>query len=292
MLSPVEKIQRGGNDTIQIVVTTRCDRNCSNCTQLLPFRTDYAFMSIECFEEAVVSVKDWPGIVALFGGNPCVHPRFHELCEILARHIPPQRRGLWTNHVFNRGRVAAETFSHGRLNLNAHANSEAAEAMDAAFPGRVIPGSDSQASWHSAILSDYRDLGLSEAEWVEMRERCDINQKWSAAIVQREGKPFAYFCEVAAAIDGVRGQNHGIPAVPGWWRERMSAFEHQVKACCDSGCGVPLRVKGHLDRDDTYDVTPAWQPVTENPRIPVGIQMHEQDPEHCAAADDYMRRFH
>ena len=93
MLAPIDKLSNPhGNDIIQIVVTTRCDRNCSNCTQLLPFRVDYAFMSLDCFEGACISVKDWPGLVAMFGGNPCVHPQFPELCRIMAKHITPEHR--------------------------------------------------------------------------------------------------------------------------------------------------------------------------------------------------------
>jgi hypothetical protein len=287
--APIDKITAGGNDTIQIVVTTSCDRECSNCTQLLPFRTDYKFMSVACFEEAVLSVKGWPGIVALFGGNPCVHPQFQELCRIIAEHIPPERRGLWTNNVFKHGAIAAATFGKGRLNLNAHADPKAAQEMDRWFPGRVIQGSDRNASWHSAILADYRDFGISEEEWIRQREQCDINQKWSGAIVQRGGKPYAYFCEVAAALDGVRGENSGIPAVPGWWQRSMNAFDHQVKNCCDKGCGVPLRLKGHLDCDDTYDLSPSWLDRTEDVTGKTAVEVHQVLPQRTYEATDYMQ---
>jgi hypothetical protein len=135
MLAPIDKIRRGGNDIIQVVITTACDRNCSNCTQLLPFRADYRFMSVDCFREVVESLRDWPGVVAMFGGNPCVHPNFPAFCRILAEAIPPTRRGLWTNHLFKHGAIAAETFGKGRLNLNAHGNPEAAAEIEKWFPG-------------------------------------------------------------------------------------------------------------------------------------------------------------
>jgi hypothetical protein len=117
--------------------------------------------------------------------------------------------------------------------------------MDRWLPGRLIPTSRDRASWHSPILLDWRDMGLSEPEWVAKREACDINQHWSAAILERDGAPYAYFCEVAGALDGIRGENHGIPAVPGWWRFKMDRFGDQVKSCCDAGCGVPLKRLGH-----------------------------------------------
>jgi hypothetical protein len=54
-----------------VVITRNCDLfNCSNCTQLLPFRKDTQHMSLECAEEALKCLQGWPGIIACFGGNP------------------------------------------------------------------------------------------------------------------------------------------------------------------------------------------------------------------------------
>src|SRR5678815_468381 len=267
MLAPIDKISNSrGNDIMQIVVTTRCDRDCSNCTQLLPFRQDYAFMSLECFEEACISVKDWPGLVAMFGGNPCVHPQFPELCAIMRKHIDPEHRGLWSNNFLKHADVVKMTFGQGvgrynagGLNLNAHGDPKAAEAMDAVFPGKVISSSWNKGSRHAAILLNYRDFGITDEQWVPLRESCDINRNWSGAIVERgRQQPYGYFCEVAAALDGIRAENSGVPAVPGWWKHGIDAFGGQVKNCCDRGCGVPLRHEGHLDIEETYDVSPSF----------------------------------
>lgn len=261
MKAPTDK----RNDIIQILVTRKCDLfHCSNCTQLLPFRTDAIEMSPDVFRSALRSLEGWPGVRAMFGGNPTTHSRFPELCQIMREEVPDQRqRGLWSNSLGKHGRVARETFyPHGRLNLNAHGDEAAAAEIDRWMPGRLIPGSRTGTSHHAPILLDYRDYGVSEAEWEGLRERCPINLDWSAAIAERDGQPFAYFCEVCASLDGVRGENHGIPATPGWWRLKMDAFAHQVSGCCDRGCGVPLRRMGHLDREDVYDVSPAWASLT------------------------------
>lgn len=297
MLSPIDKISaRHGNDIMQIVVTTRCNLRCSNCTQLIPFRTDYDFMSLECFEKAVLSVNDWPGLVALFGGNPCVHPQFPELCRIMAKHITPQHRGLWTNNLHKHAEIAKETFGQGvgrfnagGLNLNAHADAKAAEAMDAAFPGRVIPSSWNQPSHHAAILVSWQDLGLTEKQWVAKREACDINQNWSGAIVERDGEPFGYFCEVAASLDGIRGENSGVPAVPGWWKNGMSAFASQVRNCCDRGCGIPLRHAGRLDTEEIYNVSESFLPVIEGRGKGQMVQLVDSISQTCTTATDYTR---
>jgi hypothetical protein len=277
------------NDIIQILVTRACDLfHCSNCTQLLPFRSDPVHMSVDVFRRACESVRDWPGIVAMFGGNPCVHPKFPELCEVMSAIIPPEHRGLWTNNLRGHGKIAAKTFGKGRLNLNAHADVHAADEMERWFPGRVKTNSRDTPSWHSPILMDYRDLDVSDEQWVVLREDCDINKYWSAAIMQRGSDPYAYFCEVAGAIDGVRGKNHGIPAVPGWWHYKMDRFNHQVRNCCNTGCGVPLRRRGHLDRDNTYDATERWVPLTVTKRHCVRTVKYKAMPDGTSLATDYL----
>lgn len=268
MLTPADKLASRRNDIIQIEITRKCDLfNCSNCTRLLPFRGigglahDPWEMSLESFRKAVESVAGWPGVVALFGGNPCSHSKFPEVARILAEIIPNQRqRGLWTNNLLGQGVVAREVFwPHGRFNLNCHANEKAAALFDYWLPGIRVVGHEP--SRHGPVLLDYRDLGISDEEWIEHREACDINRNWSGAIVQRNGEPVAYFCEVAAALDGARGKDHGVPAVPGWWQRPIADFAGQIAGCCDRGCGVPLRGLGHQDRDDVYDVSTSWLPL-------------------------------
>lgn len=262
MKAPTEK----ANDTIQILVTRSCNEfTCSNCTQLLPFRTDTLHMSVDVFRQALRSLKGWPGIRGVFGGNPCSHPKFADLMQVLVEEVPNQKqRGIWTNNLMKHGALVREVlYPHGRFNLNAHCDEKSAAEIDRWLPGRLIPTSRDRPSWHSPILLDWRDMGLSEAEWVAQREACDINQTWSAAILERDGQPYAYFCEVAGALDGIRGTNHGIPAVEGWWRGSIASFGDQVSKCCDAGCGVPLRQLGHLDTDRVYDYSSAFIPLVD-----------------------------
>jgi hypothetical protein len=290
MLAPIDKIECGGNDIIQIVITTACNLRCSNCSQLLPFRKDYRHMTLDCFDQAVQSVREWPGVVALFGGNPCSHPQFDQLCQRLEDTIPDQRRrGLWSNALLGKGDIARRTFyPSGRFNLNAHGDVRAAAEMDQWLPGKRIPGTERSLSWHAAILADYRDFGISDDDWIRKREACAINRQWSGAIVERDGRPYGYFCEVAAALDGVRGRNHGIPAVDGWWRGRMPAFEKQVGACCDAGCGVPLRMRGHLDRDAVYDISASYLSLTAG-RPHTSTMRHREPGASCDEVTDYAR---
>ena len=270
MVAPTEK----SNDTIQIVITRSCDLFvCSNCTQLLPFRHDELHMTPDVFRQALRSLAGWPGIYGIFGGNPCSHPKFAELMQILREEVPNQhQRGLWSNNLLGHGSLVRDVFYPGaRFNLNAHGSDAVAREMDRWVPGKRIPTSQARLSWHSAILVDWRDVGLTQAEWVQARESCDINRTWSAAIFERDAQAVAYFCEVGGALDAMRGQSHGLPATPGWWRQPMAAFQSQVKIC-DQGCGIPLRQLGHRDRDATYDASPSFIPLTEVHRGRVSVQ--------------------
>lgn len=295
MLTPGDKVFNRGNDIIQILVTRACNLfSCSNCTQLLPFRKDTLHMGVDVFRAAVRSMAGWPGVVAMFGGNPCSHPKFEDLAAILEEEIPEQhRRGLWSNAFLGHGETVRRVFyPHARFNLNAHADREAAVDMARWCPGKVIEASVGSPAWHGPILMDREDLGISAEDWVPIRESCDINRNWSGIVVERDGFPYGYFCEVAAAIDGVRGENHGMLASPGWWREPIANFAGQISGCCDRGCGVPFRFRGHLDRDDVYDVTRAWVPMTSPRKGRVSIHEHSEGLEKIPRSGeltDYLR---
>jgi hypothetical protein len=292
MKAPIDKLVAGGNRILQIEITTACTLNCSNCTRLLPYRSDVLHMTPNCFREAVQSVRDWPGIVAVFGGNPTSHAKFPELMEIYCEAITDQRRrGLWANDLLKHGELCRKVFyPHATTNLNAHADPKAAARFDEWLPGKMIESSRTRPAWHGSITVDRKDYGISDEAWIAARENCDINQHWSGIVVERAGKPFAYFCEVASALDGVRGQNHGIPVEPGWWRWRMDHFEGQVRNCCDRGCGVPLRLKGHLDHEEIYDASPSWAPVIGSSKR-VAVETHEALPitDRPRALTDYLR---
>lgn len=290
MKTPTEK----SNDTIQIIVTRTCDLfYCSNCTQLLPFRSDTTHMSPDVFRRALRSLDGWPGVRGMFGGNPCTHPQFEELCRIMVEEVPDQRqRGIWTNNFLSHGQVVRDTFyPHGRFNLNAHANPDIAAEMERWTPGKVIRTSANRASWHSPVLIGYRDVGISDEDWPAIRKECDINRRWSAAIREHDGEPMAYFCEVAAAMDGVTGENHGIPAVPGWWRWGIERFDEQVEKCCGK-CGIPLRGRGHLDVDKTYDFSKTHEQivsVTIKRRPHLSAVKHDSPPDSTPMATDYQK---
>lgn len=287
MLAPIDKLRSGRNRIIQVVVTRNCDIfNCSNCTQLLPFRKDTREMSLECLEMALQSVADWPGVVACFGGNPCTHSKFEEVCRLWREIIPDQsHRGLWTNDLRGHGAIVKETFwPRGTFNLNVHGESEAAQYMREWLPNVPIWGET--VSSHGGMLLDYRDYGLSEEEWVRLRERCPIMLNWSGAIYERDGLPHAYPCEVMGALDGVRKESNGILAEPGWWKKSWAEFGGMERLCV--GCGVPLNTRGHLDSERVYDISPSWSEAVQDRSGSVMTSLHESMQDKTHELTDYI----
>jgi len=241
---------------ICVDVTNKCDLACSNCTRLLKNQDSLWEMTPENFRLALRSLRDFKGIIAMIGGNPCVHTQFEKLCEIFREEIPNQfQRGLWTNNYFKHREVIEKTF--GGLNLNPHNEERANEKLkdlhnvmvnQRGFNGGYYVGN----SRHAPLLTAVKDLYPEKEMW-EKISGCDVNREWSASIVQNNGNLRAYFCEVAASFDLARGTDNGHPVVEGWWKKPIQDFGDQIKHFC-TGCGVPARLRGSMDNEqiDTY----------------------------------------
>jgi hypothetical protein len=178
-----------------------------------------------------------------------MHPKFRDICDIFVQEVPNKmQRGLWTNNVFKHGELAKETF--GIFNLNPHNDPRGIKSLEGL---KDIGWYHKGHSSHSPLLTAVKDL-YSETKMWDLISQCDINQNWSASIIQNKGNLRAYFCEIAASFDLARGTDHGIPVEPGWWRRNISEFDDQVARFCP-GCGVPARLKGHMDFEETDTYT-------------------------------------
>jgi len=227
-------------DIIQIDVTNICDRTCSNCTRLCGhYRPDKLyFMDIDYYEKAITTLDAYQGIIGMIGGEPTLHPRFPELCEILrARVKQKERRGLWSNvgpkyHQYKE--LIEDTF--GFQNLNDHVSND------------II---------HTPILVASQDLirdgYLSEQQWRDYTDSCWVQNTWSATITPSG----AYFCEVAGMLDYLFEGNVGwdIFETQDWWKKTVSEYEDQIGwACKKCGCQLPLQPRRSEDIiDDVSD---------------------------------------
>ena len=263
MKSPRDQrpVWRGG--VLQIWVTRACDLACTHCTQGSNLAGKPGMMTPDQFEEACVSLCDWKdhfdgkqfvsvpryfGVVGMFGGNPCVHPQFDELCVIMRKYIPFEQRGLWSNNLNGHGKTCRKTFNPDVSNLNVHQSEAAYEEMLTDWPLCQPKGleDDSRHSPTMVAMQDMEDM-TDEERWALIGD-CDVNQRWSALIGVFRGQLRGYFCELAGAQAMLHEGEPSYPDLghkvfPGWWNRGMEDFESQVRYHCFA-CGHPLRGQG------------------------------------------------
>lgn len=185
---------------IQILVTSSCNLSCFSCTQNSQLAQPKWFMTPDQFEEAVLSLEDFPGTIGTFGGSPCLSPYFVDYCAILRKHIPMKQCGLWANDLFKpkNGAAARATYNPAVSNLNCHLSQEAYERFRSWWP-ESLPFGLNKDSRHSPVLVSMKDLDIPEEERWDLISRCDVNQYWSALVGVFRGELRAWFCEVAAS---------------------------------------------------------------------------------------------
>lgn len=258
-------IWRGG--VLQVKITNACSLDCRNCSvgvgQAKKLKKVF-FMPPAQFREALRSLKGYFGVIGMFGGCPTLHPNFEEMCSVFREEIPnKEQRGLWANDLFGTGAVCRETFHGPHSNLNVHQDRRAWDEIRATWPEAMpIPAGLHEKSMHGPIFGSMTDVGIPEAEMWERVSKCYVNQTWSAEITVVNGKLAAYFCEIAATMAELTGDwSWGMRVFPGWWKQPMTYFSHQVNHYCRK-CLVPLN--GHkIDAagDGAEVFTEAWEPV-------------------------------
>src|SRR5262245_16823645 len=265
MKSPADKrlgVWRGG--VLQIWVTRACDLSCIGCTQGSNLAGKPGMMSVKQFETAIQSLCRWLdgkcspywGVVGVFGGNPCVHPKFPELCEVMRKWIPFDQRGLWSNNLNGHGVICRKTFNPDVSNLNVHMNREAFDEIRRDWPLAMPKGiEDSRHSPPFVAMQDMEDM--TEAEIWDLVGNCDVNQRWSALIGVFRGELRGWFCELAGA-QAMLHENEpdypdtGVKIEPGWWNKPISAFEDQVRYHCFA-CVHPMRGFGDMAQKGTQE---------------------------------------
>jgi len=238
---------------MQIHLTRACDLSCSNCTQGSQFGGKPDFITLSNFEKACESLKGYFGLVGIFGGNPALHPRFPEICEILRSYFPQEQCGLWCNNPRGHGAVMRKTFNPSMSNLNVHLRSEAFEEFKRDWPESRPFGLDKD-SRHSPVHGNLAKFVPEESECWKLISNCDINQHWSAMLCQFRGELRAFFCEIAGGQAILNQHNPDYPDTgmvvsEGWWRKPMQDFAEQVRFHCHR-CLVPLRGHGALAQQE------------------------------------------
>lgn len=258
---------RGG--TIHIKILSYCDLDCQQCDAAVGILRGLKLgfvMTPEQFRIAARSLNGYFGLIGIYGGNPCMHPQFEEICRIFAEEIPDrQQRGLWTDNLRGQGKICRETFNPAMSNLNCHGIRSAYDEMRQDWPeAKPIGLGDFKhdPSEHAPYFGSMADLGLSDEEMEKRLGDCGFNQEWSAMITQVKGRLVAYFCEIAATMAEVMNDpSRGMTPGPGWWSKPLAAFENQICGYC-TRCLIPMNGrKSPADARGTEQYTKTWEPV-------------------------------
>ena len=258
------------NDTVQIEITNQCQQSCANCTRFVGHHPKPFFMSLDNFTASVISMKDYPKMTGVMGGEPLLHPQFEEMCGILHEYIPPEKCGLWTclppGYESYREAIV-RTFKH--VFINDHTRDDI---------------------YHWPILVSINELPLAPDTMWYMIEHCWAQQSWSASINPHG----AFFCEIAASLSMLLSKSKdGWDVVPGWWmKSPVKDFREQAEKYCPlCGCAAPLRKRASVEGVD--DVSPGFLKRLEetSPKIKAGkFVVHplvmENDPREMAAYKD------
>lgn len=240
---------------VMIDITNACHHACSNCTRFCGQHPKPFFMDVDFFKKAVDSMEGFPGIVGIIGGEPSLHPHFEEMMDYYASRVPEPRPkaflGIPTSSFKDYGRMVR--YMRGRkrglfsaLGPGYYKNFEKIQDI---FPYQSLNDHQS-VSMHQAILVTRKELGIPDETWFELRDKCWIQNIWSATITPKG----AFFCEIAASMDMLFNGPGGWPVEPGWWKRTPADFGEQLNWC--ESCSVALTVPANNANDDTDIVSP------------------------------------
>ncbi len=192
----------------QIEITNACFKECINCTRFVGHHKKPYFMDLELVEKAIDSLEGFPGGVGIMGGEPTMHPKFDEICNLIRKKVPPERRYLWSSGYKwkDHRSVIRKTFAD-RIYYNEHKD---------------------VTQKHQPMLIAIDDLLEDKNYMKELVGRCWMQERWSASINPKG----CFFCEIAAAQDVMFEGPGGYPIEKGWWDKTPEQFQDQVERYC------------------------------------------------------------
>ncbi len=107
-------------------------------------------------------------------------------------------------------------------------------------------------SYHQPGLFSRKNLDIPDDEWKRLRDKCWIQNTWSAAITPKG----AFFCEIAGALDMLFDGPGGWKIEPGWWKRKPEEFADQLHWCELCGFALEGRTFTRDSQEETDDVSP------------------------------------
>jgi hypothetical protein len=209
----------------QIELTSRCHLSCLYCSRYNKhLREDQKYdMTLDVLERALDSLKDWPTRIGIIGGEPILHSKFTECCELIQSKFPKEKMGLWTSGGKDWPKykeLANNTF--GFIAYNEHNPAQ------------------KKVCRHQRLTVAVKDVIEDKQYMDSLIDDCWVQRSWCPTISMKG----AFFCEVAAAQDLLWDGPGGYPIEPGWWRKVPSQFVDQRDRYCQN-CGMCVP----MDRD-------------------------------------------
>lgn len=246
---------------IQIDITNACVHQCSNCTRFCGHHKKNFFMDWDTFQKSVKSLEGFENCIGIMGGEPTLHPQFERFARYLAEKHPLDYPVHTTRKpILNFPRYIRDKNYFGDETLNQRKGIglwtsitkqyyQNFELIQDVFSYQSI-NDHNNPSLHQPLLASRKEMGISDKEWIPVRDNCVIQNMWSASITPKG----AFFCEVAAALDMLFDGPGGWPIEPGWWKREPEDFGYQLNWC--EICGGALFHSGRLSSEEIDDVSP------------------------------------
>lgn len=240
---------------IQIDITNACLNTCSNCTRFCGHHTKPFFMSVDYFKKAVDSLREFPKVVGLIGGEPTLHPKFVEMATYMGVSRLSKPTNLCRLPVADMSKhmhtelIQHEDHACGLWSMLGTRYRKHFEIISDTF-GYQILNDHKNACKHQALLMSRKDFGISDEEWTLKRDSCWIQNSWSATITPKG----AFFCEVAGALDMLFDGPGGWDITDhNWWKRQPHEFGDQLNWC--EMCGAALDTPSRISNDGRDDIS-------------------------------------
>ena len=234
MMKPIYEFQ-----TIQVELTNACVHECSNCTRFCGHHKKPFFMDWDTFKKAVDSLEDWPRTLGIMGGEPTLHPEFERFVKY-AKEKHPMQYDIGGGHKpissLSKYMIDANGIKNGPLNKfkglglwSSVCNKyyEHYELIQDSFIYQCI-NDHTASSRHQAWLMTRKEFGISDEEWIKMRDNCWWQRLLGSPSITPKG---AFFCEVAAAMDMLFNGPGGWKIEKGWWKRGPEDYKDQLMWC-------------------------------------------------------------
>ena len=273
---------------IQIDITNACNMRCSNCTRFCGNHAKPFFMDFETFKRAVDSMEGFEGVTGLIGGEPTLHPEFERFADYMRekfgkpsggdRLLYPQKDFIHSIHDRELGSERVSERADGshymrKRGAGLWSNMSATyrkyyEVIQDTFSVEYL-NDHLNPSYHQPGLFSRKDLNIPDEEWFKLRDKCWIQNSWSATITPKG----AFFCEIAGALDMLFDGPGGWKIEPGWWKRKPEDFGDQLHWCEICGFALEGRTFTRDSQEETDDVSPSVYEMlkkTESPKLKSG----------------------